>query len=85
MIFNEKYYENVQFTSIGENKELEWSHDCLRIATNIMFTKIPENKGIKLFKERAVASIFKEYKQLDYMNVVGPENPNFLTPEQKIK
>ena len=50
--FNVKSYENVEFTSISENKEHEWSHDCLRIATNAMFTQMSANKGIKLFKNR---------------------------------
>ena len=38
MSFNGKSYDNVPFTSIGENKEREYSHNCLRIATNFMFT-----------------------------------------------
>ena len=44
MIFNGKFYDNVQFTSIGENKEREWSHDCLRITTNVMFTQFQRRK-----------------------------------------
>ena len=43
------------------------------------------NKGIKSFKERKVASIVKEYTQLDDMNVVETGNPNVFTPEQKRK
>ena len=34
-----------------------------------------ENKGIELFKENAVSAIIKEYKKLDDMNVLVPENP----------
>ena len=74
MIFNGKYYDNVQFTSIGENKEREWSHVCLRIDMNVMFAKVPNKKGIKLFNERAFESILKEYTQLEYINVVVSEN-----------
>ena len=55
----EKYYNNLQFTSIGENKELEWSHDCLRIATHAIFTKMAAKKGIKLLKEISVTDIVK--------------------------
>ena len=82
MSFNGKYYDNVQLTSIGENKEHEWSHNCLRIAMNVMCTQIPEKKGIKLFKERTVVSIVKEYTQLDGMHVVGPENPDVISLKQ---
>ena len=62
MILNEKYYDNVQFTSIGENKEREWSNNCLRISTDVISTQISAKKGIKLFKERAVASTVKKYE-----------------------
>ena len=48
-----------------------------------MFTQMSAKKAIKLFKERSFAFIFKGYTQLEYMNVVVPENPNVLTPEQK--
>ena len=80
MRFNGISEDTLQLASIGENKEREWSHDCTRIDTNVMFTKIPAKKGIKLFKERTVASIVKEYIKLYNMNVVGPENPDVLTP-----
>ena len=85
MSFNIKSYDNVKFTSIGENKENEWSHDCIRIATNDMFAQVSAKKLIKLFKERAVASIVKKYTHLDNLNVVVPENLDVLTPEQKRK
>ena len=42
-------------------------------------------KGIKLSKECTVSAIGKEYKQLDDINVVGPENPNVLIPEKEQK
>ena len=45
-------------------------------------------KGIKLFKERAVAAICKEFKQLDEgaipnKPVVLPQDPSKLTREEK--
>ena len=82
MIFNVKVYDNVQFTIIGENKDFERSNDCLRIATNFVFTQMSANIGILLFKDCRVAVIVKEYTQLGYMNVVGPENPNVLPPKK---
>jgi len=68
-----------------EKKEMEWSHDCFQIATNVMFTQMSAKKGIKMFKERDVAAMLKEYTQLDDMNTVGPLDPDKLTPEQKRK
>ena len=41
---------------------------CYRTAVNVMFTQMSENQGIKQFKERVVASIIKEYKQIQDMN-----------------
>ena len=85
MNFNGKSYDNVQFTSIGENKEREWSHYCPRIDMNLVFTQISEKKGIKIFKQCAVADILKQFKQLDYINVVVLENLNVLTPENHLE
>ena len=85
MNFNGKSYDNVQFTSIGENKEREWSHEFLRIAANVMFTQMSAKKGVKSFKGHIVASTIKEYTQLYDMNVMGPENPDVITPKQKRK
>ena len=56
-----------------------------RIAMNDMFTQISAKKGIKLFNERAVAAIVKEYTNIDNINVVGPENPDVITPGQNRK
>ena len=38
-------------------------------------------KGIKLLGEVAVAAMFKEYKQLDDLEVLGILDPDLLTPE----
>ena len=59
MRLNGKYYNNIQLTSIGKNKECEWIQDCLRIAANVMFTKMSANKEIKLFKDCKVANVVK--------------------------
>ena len=40
-------------------------------------------KGIKLHGAKAVAAMFKEYKQLDDLEVLGSLNPDLLTPDQK--
>ena len=70
---------------IGKTKERKRSHNCLRISTNVMFTQMSEKKGIKLFMERTVTVILKEWTQIDNVNVVVPENPDALTPRHKRK
>ena len=42
-------------------------------------------KGIKLYGERAIAALFKEYEQLDNMKVFGKVDKSILTPEVKKK
>ena len=48
-----------------------------------MFTQMSAKQGIKNFKERAVASIFKEYKQLHDINTFGRVCTEYMTPKQK--
>ena len=57
MSFNGKYYYNKKLTSIVKNKECGFSHDCLRIAMNVMFTKMADNNVFELFKDHTAASI----------------------------
>ena len=52
---------------------------------NVIYTQISTKKRIKLFKERTVSDIVKEYTHLDNVNVVVPKNSDVLTPEQKRK
>ena len=40
-------------------------------AVNVLFNQMTATKGLKMFGERAVAAMFKEYKQLDDMQVFG--------------
>ena len=75
-------YDNVKFTSISENKQHEWSRDFISMATNVVFTKMSAKKGIKLFNECTVVDNVKGYTPLEDMNVVGPDNPDVITPEQ---
>ena len=42
-------------------------------------------KGIKIHGAKAVAAMFKEYKQLDDLDVLGRLNPDSLTCDQKHK
>ena len=52
-------------------------------AVNVIFNQMHASKGIKLFKEEAVAAMFKEYKQLNDMEVVIRVAYEKLTDEQK--
>ena len=52
-------------------------------AVEIIFNQMHASKGIKMFKERAVAAIFKEYKQLNDMSVLGPIDFDSLSPEEQ--
>ena len=56
----------------------------------VMFTQMNSTNGIKLFRERAITDMFKEYKHLDYgpipgKPVVTPFNLDRLTPLDKKK
>ena len=53
------------------------------IAVNVMFNQMHASKGIKMFREKAVAAILKEYKQLNDMCVLGRIDYDSLTEEQK--
>ena len=49
------------------------------------FEQMSFNRGQKLFGERAVAAMFKEYQQMEDMAVLELVNPDSLTSEQKYK
>jgi KUP system potassium uptake protein len=83
--FEGKTYET-QFFGVTQKQEEQPSMDeCHRIAVNVMFAQMSAAKGIKLFGERAVAAMFKEYNQLHDMSVFGKVDPDTLTHEQKKK
>ena len=45
----------------------------MQAALNVVFTKIQENKGIKLFGGRSILEMIKEFKQLNKWAI--PVNP----------
>ena len=47
----------------------------------VCFTQMTASKGIKLDGEKAIAAMFKEYRQLDDLTVLGRLDPDKLTPE----
>jgi hypothetical protein len=79
--FKGKSYE-MQLVSVTESKQASWANDCYRIAVDVMFAQMTANKGIKLFGEKAVAAIFKEYNQLNDMMVFGRIDPDELASRQ---
>ena len=54
-----------------------------KLAMDVTLTEITAKKGIKKHGEIAVAAIYKEYTQLEYMKVMGALNPYSLTISQK--
>ncbi len=52
-----------------------------RIAVNVMFNQMTAKQGIKLFGEKAIAAMLKEYKQLASLKVFGRAPAEMLTPE----
>ena len=59
-------------------------HTDLRSTTfNLVFTQMTADRGIKEVGEKAIAAIFKEYKQIDDLNVIGPLTPENLSNDQK--
>ena len=57
--------------------------DMHKLAVDVTFTLMTAKKGIKKHGEIAVAAIYKEYTQLEYMKVMGALNPDSLTISQK--
>ena len=55
-MLNEKYNAEKEMNSIDNY----YSKAC-----DVMFTQMNAKKGIKLFGERAIAAMFKEFKQMD--------------------
>ena len=67
--------------SAQERKE----RNLFRRTVGICFNQMSATRGIKLYGEKAIAAMFKEYKQLDDLEVLGRINPDNLTLEQKRK
>ena len=70
------YGKSFQFMSLDKPMTHTTTRQMNSAVVNHMFDQMCFNqmhasKGIELFKERAVAALFKEYKQLNDMAVVG--------------
>jgi len=82
------YEKSFQFMSLDKPLTHTTTRQMNSAVVNHMFDQMCFNqmhasKGIKLFKERDVAALFKEYKQLNDMAVVGKVSYEQLTDEDK--
>ena len=59
--------------------------NLFRRTVGICFNQMTAKRGIKLYGEKAIAAMFKEYKQLDDLEVLGRIDPDSLTQDQKRK
>ena len=67
-----------------ELEESKTDRSYLQTATNVMLNQMSTKRGIELFKERAIAEMYKEFNQLDKGDmsnkpVVLPQDPTKLT------
>ena len=80
-----------QFMMIKKNYNASEDVDTYQpLSHKVMFSQINAKKGIHLFRERYIAAMFKEYKELDDgpmtgKPVVAPFNPDGLTPLDRKK
>ena len=58
-------------------------HDIHKLAGDVTFTQMTANKGINKHGEISVVDMDKEYKQLEYMNVIGAMEHNSLKISNK--
>ena len=58
-------------------------HDMHKLAVDVTFTQMIAKKGIKKHGDRVVASMYKEYTQLEDIKVMGELKHYNLTRSQK--
>ncbi|GFH61250.1 hypothetical protein CTEN210_17726 [Chaetoceros tenuissimus] len=77
----------LQFTEIDVNQILSENDKEILFdsALHVLFNQMSAKQGIKEFGEEAVAAMFKEYKQIDTLKVVGRFDKRKLTRELKRK
>jgi len=80
--FDGKTYEASMF-NIKKGSGFRTRRELARMAVNVMFNQMTATKVIKMFGERDVAAMIKEYQQLNDMKVIRRTDPNKLTSDQK--
>ena len=58
-------------------------YDMQKLAVDVTFNQMTNNKGIRKHGERAVASMYKEYTQLEDMKAMEALNPDRLKISHK--
>ena len=56
-------------------------HFYLQTATNVMFNQMSAKRGIKLFKERSIEVMYKEFNKID--KIAMPNKPVVLPQDPK--
>ena len=69
--------------NINKKSGFRGCRELASMAVNMMFNQMTATKGIKIFGERAVAAMVKEYQQLNDMMVIGRTNPDKLMSDDK--
>ena len=88
---DKKIMQYTQYNCSDERNESKNENvSYMRKAVDVVFTQMTAKRGIKLFGEKAVAAMVKEFTQLDKgafpgNPVVGPIDPTILTQEDKIR
>ena len=80
------YRYNASMLQIGKDAFSKFEKIKANIFNNSVktcFTQMSATKGIKLLGQKAIAAMFKEYKQLNDLTVLGRIDPKTLTAEQK--
>ena len=75
-----EYFERGPQTALARQER-----NLFRRTVGICFNQMNARRGIRLYGERAIAAMFKEYKQLDDLEVLARIDPDSLTEEQKKK
>ncbi len=82
--FTGKYHVNM--LNVGQDAFAKFERVKTKLhstAVGVCFNQMTASRGIKLHGAKAVAAMFKEYKQLDDLEVLGRLTPENLTHEQK--
>ena len=77
--------EGFNFSNLKEDLNYTTTRQLYLKAVDYMFNQMTATQGIKIFQERAVAALIKEYKQLNDLAVLGVVDYGSLTKEQKSK
>ena len=58
-------------------------HEIHKLSVDVALTHMIANKGITKYGERAVSEMYKEYKKMADMKVMGALDPRILTRPPK--